>query len=354
MFTAALVTLFGCSPDGPGKARTDVAAEASAGLGGPGVDGGDMADAGDGGDVEGGADAEAGATVERDPPLLLPAEDPDAILVRDRMKGLFPSYFPRSNDDLTKSGFVPLDDYSVLPNGGLVRIETEQWLGRFLHPAANPHALGRDVRRTIHHLKRYKVDALRHELTARVTDEPGKPDVDLQVRITETNWRITIEILPVGRGILPKAPEERLQAITWLGKRVLKWKGTHLELGGEDTPHTWLFRYLHLRNEAHFVTDPSKLPFSMTSWADRLDGGIWREYLYFVGYKKRVPGNGEGSMSSDEAHWFDGKSDEAAEKAVQERQERRRRMFEQQEEEQRKKQEEEERKKQKEQQQQQP
>ena len=117
MFTAALVTLFGCSPDGPGKARTDVAAEASAGLGGPGVDGGDMADAGDGGDVEGGADAEAGATVERDPPLLLPAEDPDAILVRDRMKVLFPSYFPRSNDDLTKSGFVPLDDYSGLPNG---------------------------------------------------------------------------------------------------------------------------------------------------------------------------------------------------------------------------------------------
>lgn len=59
------------------------------------------------------------------------------------------------------------------------------------------------------------------------------------------------------------------------------------------------------------------------SWAERVDGGIWRSGLYFVGYKRY---ESERPFSLDEPHWFDGQAWAALREADEERQRRRRQL----------------------------
>jgi hypothetical protein len=211
--------------------------------------------------------------------------------------------------NVEKEGFLPLDDFSDLPDGAAVRRDSELWLGRFLADQASPYQLGMKVRRSIHRavgaLPDGSPDVLRHEFQVPLAHADASSPTPLDVMVTETVGFLRIDARRPGFDLLQLPELERPAAIAAIAESVLRLRGSHQGRDGDEVAHQWVFLHGPLAEGARFSTAPGESSMIMWSWADRVDGGIQNGNVYFIGMK-HYPATGGTDIMRDDTHWFDG------------------------------------------------
>jgi hypothetical protein len=210
------------------------------------------------------------------------------------------------------AGFVPLRDFSELPDGELVKQESEKWMRRFLLPVASPYRDGVVITRSVHRARGGLPDVLRHDYSVQIVDTSAKRSV-IHVVISELVDEIRIEVERVGEQLLELPPAQRLGRMEWLAQSTIQLRGTHRarlavmdDPATWEEPHVWTLEFGSLEEGARFTSNRKKNMLTMWSWADRFDGGIARGKLFFLGFKQIEPANGKLVFLAND-HWFDGK-----------------------------------------------
>jgi hypothetical protein len=209
-------------------------------------------------------------------------------------------------EEADKDGFTELADFTALPDGARVRMDSETWARRFLTDAANPFRPDLHARRSIHRSCNGLPDVLRHEYAIALARGLDPRPVKVHMTVDETVGWLRIEARPADFDLAKLSADQRAPAIAWLAEHVLRLRGDHRTHQQEDARYAWEFLYRTLDEGTRFSTDPGQLVVTMWSWADRVDGGIQHGQVYFLGFKQRAPVNGK-LVRLNPDHWFDGK-----------------------------------------------
>ena len=177
-------------------------------------------------------------------------------------------------------GYLPVSDFETLPK--LVRGDSTMWAERFLKPEASPHARGATVQWEAHLSTADTPDILRHRLRV------GPYGLDIAETINFMLIRViqTPRLLELGEEARPAAVRAAALAI----------------LNLQDSEHTWVFQLpARIVDGVLFSTNPDADPLHLPSWKDRADGGVHRQTLFFLCYKKFFDRAG----FRDIQRWFD-------------------------------------------------
>lgn len=200
-------------------------------------------------------------------------------------------------DRIGPEGFVIASNLRELPDRTRVQRDSETWCGRFLKPAVNPHNLTLKPRLSIHRSTTDTADVLSYESAAG----------GLGFRVYETVDFVLLRIEQMQPDLLSLAEDKTPGAIVSVAEATLNMRGTALTALGREKQYNWVFTFTRpVKEGSHFSTDASKDPHTMSSWADRVDGGIHNKHLYFMCFKRRESGDGK-LVLLDSHHWFDGR-----------------------------------------------
>lgn len=203
--------------------------------------------------------------------------------------------------DATRSAapgtFVELHDFQQLPDSVRVQQNSSFWSDTFFSLAANPYKQNLSVRRSIHFATPETFDVLRH-----VYDAAQKHLV-----VDETVNLILITVDEPLDGLLSKDESQKRDGINKLATLLLNMTGTMVAPNLQDAPYHWEFRFPPAINDGvRFSTNAMEDPTRMWSWARRLDGGVYKNRLYFLCFKQPESTSGK-FMTPNGQHWFDGK-----------------------------------------------
>lgn len=189
-----------------------------------------------------------------------------------------------------KHGFRPIDESTQSLVDAHAAGDSRYWMPRFLLPEASPYRPGLEVRRSLVDFPSQGLpDTLRHEYTISVTDGDGRAH-RLHLVVTETYYDVRIAVEHEGVDLLTLAFDERVSEISWIAAHVIALHGTHHsrpranEYFGWVT-HDWVFLYDTLNEGSKFSTAPTEDLVTVWSWAYRVDGGISKGRVYFLGHK---------------------------------------------------------------------
>jgi hypothetical protein len=193
--------------------------------------------------------------------------------------------------------FVDLADFSALADGARVQQNSEFWSGKFLTPAASPYRQTQPVRRSIHHSTPQTVDVLQHRYEV--------AGIHLLVQESANVFLVTIDH-PLNEFLAEDEAAKQADIVKIAGV-LINMSGTMTAQNLREAPYRWVFRFPPgLVEGSHFSTDPTVDPLMMWSWASRVDGGIYHNRLYFLGFKQKEATSGKIGFP-DGQHWFDGK-----------------------------------------------
>ena len=196
--------------------------------------------------------------------------------------------------DRADPAWIAPANFTALPDGASVQLDSEKWCGVFFKPEANPHAAIPAATLAIHHATADTADILRYNYGS----------TTMRLRLYET---VDFALLRIEEGadILHSSLDERPGAIADMARRLLN-NPPATKAGAP--PATWSFQFTKvIEDGSRFSTDASQEPVVMPSWASRVDGGIHAGHLYFVCFKNRESGDGRLIML-DSHHWFDGQA----------------------------------------------
>ncbi len=201
-------------------------------------------------------------------------------------------------DRATENGFEDFSGFEGLDDGAAVELDSRDWAERFLRPESNPYADGVEVKRYVHHATSDTDDLIWHGFV--INEEIG-------VTVIESAESYLIKLKSHQGTLLGQHDAESEALIQGLTQPVLALSGTYDDPFGQILEYRWTFVYdPPLREGSRFTSGPGVDPFVLTSWTDRIDGGIRGGELFFHGYK--VHGSGAGrNVSLSGKHWFDGK-----------------------------------------------
>lgn len=203
-------------------------------------------------------------------------------------------------DNVPSNGFVKLTSFDALEDGLRVEANSRRWAERFFRYEASPYREGVAVLRFVHHGTSRTYDLLRHVYTYK----------NVAVEVTESVQVVLIRLHPVDDGeILRENDEASAGSIAGLTRRILALSGRYVDQFGQTHTYQWAFRYKPPLGEGScFTTNPDVLPVPglLRSWAERVDGGIAKGKLFFLGYKNHLSGDGRLIFLSGR-HWFDGR-----------------------------------------------
>lgn len=203
----------------------------------------------------------------------------------------------KSVDAVPASGFKEATDLHALPDGPRVHANSVEWTKRFLSEDADPYRPKTQVKRSIHHAKEDTYDTLRHDYACQSNT------VHLSVIETVEFMLIRVEEEPAE--LAPTRGEKRHKVIDHLAHGILRMSGI-LHVGLREAPYHWIFHeYAGVTQDLRFSTAPLVNPITMSSWADRMDGGIHKGHWFFMGFKRREDTSGR-IRTLNGQHWFDG------------------------------------------------
>ncbi len=205
-------------------------------------------------------------------------------------------------DNVPVGGFIPLSDFNELDDGDGVELDSETWLERFLIPEASPYRRDVKVVRYIHSATLSTHDLIWHGYT--IGD-------DLEVAVIESVAFVLIRLNQVDTPLILSDDEQTTENITRLAERVLQHSGTYIDAMGQDLSYSLTFHYNPpLVDGSRFTSGPDRDPNILPNWVDRVDGGIHKGGLFFLGYK--VHGSGDGRLIFLSGRdWFSGECWEA-------------------------------------------
>lgn len=198
----------------------------------------------------------------------------------------------------TELGFESFSGYDSLDDGDAVELDSRMWAQRFLRPDASPYQEGTEVRRYIHHATTETDDLIWHGFVV---------DNSIEVTVIESAESYLIRLKPTQGTVLGRHDTESESLVEGLAESVVALTGTYDDAFGQQVSYRWTFVYdPPMREGSLFTSGPDSDPFVLTSWTERLDGGIKDDVLYFHGYKVHGAGDGR-NVSLSGKHWFDGK-----------------------------------------------
>ncbi|MFO0761139.1 MAG: hypothetical protein U0359_31970 [Byssovorax sp.] len=193
--------------------------------------------------------------------------------------------------------YAPFVNFQQLSDGAHVEADSRRWSARFFSRAANPYEAGVSVTRSVHMSTPTTFDILRHQYSTMGLDLVVLETVNFMVIIVE---RGAVDLLTGSRN-------DQITRIDRTAGQVLAMRGTFLGENFEEQAYEWMFRYPPtIVDGARFSTDIGKDVSWMWSWANRVDGGILNNRLFFMLFKKHEPTDGR-IIFLDPRHWFDGK-----------------------------------------------
>jgi hypothetical protein len=210
-------------------------------------------------------------------------------------------------DAAEKKGFETLIDWSMLPDGDLVKLNSQEFAPRVLMPDFDPWTTGGSVERSVHRATATTHDTIRHRFRLTMSDPDGGPPHDVAVVVTETVLYLRIDLEDAARPLLVAKEEERAEIIAALAARVMRLDGTHYARTTlADATHSWTFLYDRLVEGSRFSSAPSIDIDPMWSWSERADGGIQHGKPYFVAFRKFDLVTGKFVRPMNPKRWFDG------------------------------------------------
>jgi|SRR5579872_4025713 len=195
--------------------------------------------------------------------------------------------------DRADAAWIAPANFTALPDGASVHLDSEKWCRVFFKPEANPHAAVPAATLAIHHATADTADILRYDYGS----------TRMHLRLYETVDFVLLRIEEGGEDILKVSQNKRRDAISAMAGLLLN-PPPPAKAGGPET--TWSFKFAGMIEDgSRFSTDASQEPVVMPSWASRVDGGIRAGHPYFVCFKNRQSGDGRLIMLNSH-HWFDG------------------------------------------------
>jgi hypothetical protein len=177
-------------------------------------------------------------------------------------------------DRVSPNDYRPIGSFDEFPDA--VRGDSEMWCERFFAPQANPRLQSVPPALTYHLSTDASPDLVRHVYAVQ----------KLALDVVES---INFTLIRTNR----RSPLVA-QDVHEVASSVLNLK---------DPEHEWTFHIpASLSDGTWFSTDADADPFAMSSWADRADGGIRKDILVFLCFKKDPDLVGY----RDIRQWFDG------------------------------------------------